>query len=142
MLKDKKFIYSLAISVVLHIAVLISFHSPEKPEEKPQPPIEVTLGYPEPETQFLDQLIPTEVGIPCPDSYVGVGFKYRLLSDIITDVAPNSPAETMGIKVGDRIITMTDNKGKSVGEKFQITIERDGLLHSFSALTEDICTKK
>lgn len=137
----KRFEFYLLVSLLLHAALFIFFFKetppPEpKPQQQQENKVEVKLR----EVDFIPDA--TEGLIACPDSYVGVGFKYRLLTGEITDVSPGSPAERVGLRAGDEILEMTNSDLTLVGEDFSITISRVGQKLTFKMKTDDICVKQ
>lgn len=140
---ERSFIVSIAVSLILHASLFFIVLNREPEPEIPQPQtVQIKLDGDSQEDPKSRDFMEMGTGmIACPNSYVGVGFKYRFLDQEITDVSPDSPAERMGLQRGDIIIKMTDSILTQVGQDFSITISRGKQQLTFSSKAEDICTQ-
>lgn len=136
----KRYEFYLLVSLIAHAALFyFFFKETPQPEPKPQQQQENKVEVKLKEVDFMPDS--TYGLIACPNSYVGVGFKYRLITGEITDISPGSPAEKTGLRVGDEIVNMTNSDATITGEDFSITVLRNGEKKTFTMKTDDICTQ-
>lgn len=143
-LSKNRFSVSLLLSLALHAIVLWGLQIPKPTPEKKKPKkhtVQVQIKKPDDSNDFIDDTLSMDATVACPRSYVGIGFKYWTLTNEISEIAPNSPAERIGLRAGDVIISMTNTHNRSVGDVFSITIVRNERVFTFETKLEDICTK-
>lgn len=139
---NKIAISAFLLSLSIHLLILFfpKINTTEPPTPKSNEPIAVELK--DKSDDFLEEDTMTEQGyFPCPNSYVGVGFKYWILTGEISELSPGSPAQKAGLLPGDIIQSMTNSANLKVGDDFSITVLRNYQIVTFTITMEDICTK-
>lgn len=78
--------------------------------------------------------------LACEDSYRGVGFRLNVI-DAVMDVAPGSPAERAGMRVGDNVLNEPIFGGNRhpLGTTLVAKVERMGQTLELPMVTGNIC---
>lgn len=123
--------------ICLHSSVLISC-KPVLVPKKPSVPFKVL----EPQSEDIKFIESNGVGLSCPKTYRGVGFRTNWGTMMITEIAPGSPASMSGLQVGDRVLEDIDLLHLPIGTSVTIPVERYDKKLSFEMKVTDICYER
>ena len=135
----KKF---LLISLVLHLILIgVSLKKETKVyPKKEQKKIKVKIS-----KKGSNKFIEKYGKEPCTKYYYGVGIKYYLLGEV-ANIAPESPAEKIGIQIGDVILNTSDlhfdkNDESNLNRILKLRINRNGITLDFNLTIQKICVE-
>jgi predicted metalloprotease with PDZ domain len=136
--KISAFIVALAISLTLHIVLVLSRYKNIQPPKQEQRQEGKSSKSEDSDGGEKVKIWFNRGPIPC-DYYVGIGVQFMGLTGIVTHVAYDGPAWKAGLRPGDEFVTRVWDMDLKFGETVDLIVRRNGKTLKLKAVVDRIC---